>query len=86
MSADSKILPGLRPAIVKEAEKYLAKVGVTVVKNARIKTVVVPSGAGIDYFTTKATLTLEDGKMLDADLYIPPTGTRSNTVSYTKRS
>jgi apoptosis-inducing factor 2 len=78
LNASSKILPVLRPAIAKKAEEYLAKVGVTVVKNARVKTVA-PHGAGTDSTTTKATLTLEDGKILDADLYIPATGTRPNT-------
>jgi NADH dehydrogenase FAD-containing subunit len=78
VTADSKILPLLRPAIAKKAEEYLAKVGVTVVKNARVKTVA-PHGAGTDSATTKATLTLEDGKTMDADIYIPATGTRPNT-------
>jgi NADH dehydrogenase FAD-containing subunit len=78
VTADSKILPVLRPAIAKKAEEYLAKVGVTVVKNARVKTVA-PHGAGTDSATTKATLTLEDGKTMDADIYIPATGTRPNT-------
>jgi len=78
VSANSNILPVLRPAIAKKAEEYLAKVGVTVVKNARVMTVA-PSGAGTESAATKATLTLEDGKTLDADLYIPATGTRPST-------
>ncbi|KAI4162199.1 MAG: hypothetical protein LQ342_004219 [Letrouitia transgressa] len=80
VSAGPKILPALRPAIAKKAEAYLAKVGVTILKNARVKTVV-PQGAGTNSasITTKATLTLEDGKTLDADLYIPATGTSPNT-------
>jgi apoptosis-inducing factor 2 len=78
VSANSEILPVLRPAIAKKAEEYLAQVGVTVLKNARVKTVT-PQGAGTDSVTTKATLTLGDGKTLDADLYIPATGTRPNT-------
>jgi NADH dehydrogenase FAD-containing subunit len=78
VGADSKILPALRPAISKKAEEYLAKVGVTVIKNARVKAVA-PHGAGTDSPATKATLTLEDGRTLDADLYIPATGTRPNT-------
>ncbi|KAL9044769.1 MAG: hypothetical protein Q9214_002116 [Letrouitia sp. 1 TL-2023] len=80
VSAGSKILPALRPAIAKKAEVYLAKVGVTLLKNARVKTVV-PQGAETNSagITTKATLTLEDGKTLDADLYIPATGTSPNT-------
>ncbi|RDL40982.1 Uncharacterized protein BP5553_00961 [Venustampulla echinocandica] len=78
VTAGSNILPALRPAIAKTAEDYLAKVGVTVVKNARVKTVT-PHGAGTDIVSTKTTLTLEDGKTLDADLYIPATGTTPNT-------
>jgi len=40
---------------------------------------VTPQGAGTDNTTTKTTLTLEDGKTLDADLYIPATGMKPNT-------
>ncbi|KAL9611338.1 MAG: hypothetical protein Q9167_004021 [Letrouitia subvulpina] len=80
VSAGPKILPALRPAIAKKAENYLAKVGVTLLKNVRVK-IVIPQDAGTDSasITTKATLTLEDGKTLDADLYIPATGTIPNT-------
>ena len=78
VTADTKILPALRPALAKKAEDYLAKVGVTIFKNARV-TAVTPNGAGTDDPSTKATLRLEDGKTLDADLYIPATGTRPNT-------
>lgn len=79
VTSSSRILPVLRPTIADEAEKYLATVGVTVIKNARVKTVA-PYGAGIDSaLTTKATLTLMDGKTLETDLYIPATGTRPNT-------
>jgi apoptosis-inducing factor 2 len=78
VTSDSKILPVLRASIAKKAEEYLAKVGVTVLKNTRVKTVV-PNDAGTDSIASKASLTLEDGKTLDADLYIPATGTRPNT-------
>jgi len=78
VSADSKILPALRPTIAKKAEKFLAKVGVTVIKNARVKTVA-PHNAGTDDAAAKATIILDDGKTLEADLYIPATGTRPNT-------
>jgi len=78
VTAASKILPSLRPAIAKKAEDYLAKVGVTVIKNARVKTVA-PEGAGTVDVASKVTVTLEDGKTLEADLYIPAMGMNPNT-------
>ena len=78
VTSDSKILSLLRPGIAKKAEENLSKVGVTIIKNARVKSVE-PQGAGTDDVATNATLTLEDGTTLDADLYIPATGTRPNT-------
>lgn len=78
VTADSKILPGLRPAIAEKAEEFLAKVGVDIVKNSRVTTVE-PHDAGTENVTTKTKLTLNDGKTMDADLYIPATGTRPNT-------
>lgn len=79
VTAGSEILPNLRPALAKEAEEQLVKVGVTVIKNVRV-TGVAPEGAGTDNVASKATLTLDDGKTLDADLYIPATGTRPNST------
>jgi NADH dehydrogenase FAD-containing subunit len=78
LSGGTKILPALRPSIAKKAEQFLAKVGVNVINNARVKSVE-PRGAGTDSATTGATLTLEGGKTLEADVYIPATGTRPNT-------
>ncbi|KAJ5512774.1 hypothetical protein N7463_002326 [Penicillium fimorum] len=75
----SKILPVLRPAIARKAEGFLAQVGVTVVKGSRVVTVS-PTGAGTkSALTSNATVTLEDGKTLEADLYIPATGAAPNT-------
>lgn len=78
VTAGPQILPALRPAIAKQAEIYLAKVGVAVVKNVRV-TAVRPPDAGTENVATKATVTLENGKTLEADLYIPTTGTTPNT-------
>lgn len=78
VTAGSRILPVLRPALAEKAEQYLAKVGVTVVKNARVNSVV-PHHAGTVNVASKATITLNDGKTLKADLYIPATGTVPNT-------
>jgi apoptosis-inducing factor 2 len=79
VSAGSNIFPALRPSIAKKAEDFLVKVGVTIVKNMRVKAVT-PHGAGTDSaIATAATLTLDDGKSLEADLYIPATGTTPNT-------
>ncbi|KAE8453946.1 hypothetical protein EG329_007722 [Mollisiaceae sp. DMI_Dod_QoI] len=80
VTSDSKILPALRPALATKAEKYLAQVGVTVIKNARVK-IVTPEGAGTDtsLVGSGATVTLEEGKTLETDLYIPAFGTRPNT-------
>ena len=79
VTSGSQILPILRPSIAKKAEEHLAKVGVTVIKNSRVTTTT-PHDAGTESaLTSRATLTLSDGKTLDADLYIPSTGTRPNT-------
>jgi apoptosis-inducing factor 2 len=78
VTSGSEILPALRPAIAAKAEAYLAAVGVTISKNARVTTID-PPGAGTEDVAAKATITLDDGKVLDADLYIPATGTTPNT-------
>ncbi|PYI07759.1 FAD/NAD(P)-binding domain-containing protein [Aspergillus sclerotiicarbonarius CBS 121057] len=77
-TSGSQILPALRPAIATKTEKFLADVGVTVLKNTRVKAVS-PAEAGTQNVTSKATVTLDDGQILDADIYIPATGTAPNT-------
>jgi apoptosis-inducing factor 2 len=81
ITSNSRILPALRESIANKAEKILAGVGVTVIKNARVKTVVPEIGTGsqLDLLTSKTTVVLEDGETIDADLYIPATGTTPNT-------
>ncbi|KAI4235014.1 MAG: hypothetical protein L6R40_006560 [Gallowayella cf. fulva] len=79
VAAGPQILPDLSRKLAKKAERYLAKLGVTVIKNVRVKSVK-PEGAGTrDKLTSKTTVTLEDGKTLEADLYIPAMGTIPNT-------
>ncbi|KAJ3565365.1 hypothetical protein NPX13_g7535 [Xylaria arbuscula] len=77
LSGSSRILSYLRPAIAQTAETYLAKVGVRTVHGTRVVTVV-PAEAGIEDVTANATLTLDNGEILHADLYIPATGALPN--------
>ncbi|KAI8190731.1 hypothetical protein KHU50_008770 [Colletotrichum sp. SAR 10_65] len=78
VTAGTKILPALRPALGQQAERYLAQVGVTVIKNTRVDSVM-PSKAGVEDIGMSATINLSNGQTLSADLYIPATGTRPNT-------
>ncbi|PGG97987.1 hypothetical protein AJ80_09609 [Polytolypa hystricis UAMH7299] len=80
VNAGKEILPVLRPALAKKAEDLLAKVGVTVINNVRVESVS-PQGAGVDssLLATKTSVTLSNGETLEADLYIPATGTTPNT-------
>ncbi|OJD35259.1 amid-like mitochondrial [Diplodia corticola] len=67
-----KILPALRPAIAEKAERFLARVGVAVKKNARVESAE-PNKDG----TT--TVTLSTGESLTVDVYINATGVTPNT-------
>lgn len=76
ISGDKKLLPILRPAIALTAEKYLARVGVDVVYGARVTSATAAAG-------TKAgqtAVTLADGSVRSADLYVDATGVRPNTA------
>lgn len=87
ITSSPKILPDLRQSIADKAEKLLADVGVSVIKNARVRSVM-PAGAGSDLelLTSQTTVALEDGRAIDADLYIPATGTIPNTGFISDRS
>jgi NADH dehydrogenase FAD-containing subunit len=80
VTSGANILPYLRPSIAKTAEDYLVKVGVTVIKNKRVVSVI-PNNAGVhtDKVASRTTLNLNDGTSLDADLFIPATGFSPNT-------
>jgi NADH dehydrogenase FAD-containing subunit len=93
ISAGDNLLSNLRPALAHTAESYLAKVGVTVVKNVRVKDVKAQgshaatqnenantsSGHGTDDVAAKASLSLDNDTTLETDLYIPAFGMRPNT-------
>lgn len=86
VTMDSKILPILRPSLATKAETLLAKLGVTVIKNAKVESVS-PVGAGQEDPSTNdlskivqaTTITLSNGKTLEADIYLPATGVTPNT-------
>ena len=78
LTSGDKILPILRDSLAKKAEEMLAKVGVTIVRNSKVKSLS-PEGAGTTDPASKATITLEDGNTMEADLYIPATGMTPNT-------
>lgn len=79
VTAGKQILPLLREKIALKGESYLAAVGVKVIKSQRVVTVS-PSEAGKEgALVEKSTITLADGSELEADLFIPATGTIANT-------
>lgn len=74
VTSSSRILPVLRPSIANKAEGSLARLGVTVLKGTKVVSVLSPSEEA-----TSTTVTLSDGSVLEADIYIPATGTAPNT-------
>ncbi|KAJ4425083.1 hypothetical protein N0V82_000136 [Gnomoniopsis sp. IMI 355080] len=80
ITSGRQILPDLRPSIAAKAEHYLSRLGVTLVKNARVKSVT-PEGAGQDprLLISESVVLLEDGRSFEADLFIPATGPTPNT-------
>ncbi|KAK7458457.1 hypothetical protein CaCOL14_006892 [Colletotrichum acutatum] len=78
VSSTPELLPTLRPTIARKAEGYLSQVGVTVLKGTRVKDVV-PAESEFTGVTTNTNITLDSGKTIATDLYIPATGTRPNT-------
>lgn len=67
LSGSEKLLPVLRPALAKQAEVYLARVGVDVLYNARMESTETLADG-------RTRVTLGNGKVLECDVYIPTMG------------
>jgi apoptosis-inducing factor 2 len=80
----NKLLPVLRPALGKKAEKLLGKVGVDVVYEDAVTETEPPTAGKLDAdgslgsLLAPAKVTLSSGKVLEADLYIPAYGLSPN--------
>ncbi|KAH9904866.1 FAD/NAD(P)-binding domain-containing protein [Xylariomycetidae sp. FL2044] len=80
VTAGAELLPFLRPAIGRKAEAMLGRVGVAVLKDTRVTSVVPEdAGTGLGSVAAKTTVMLSSGESLEADLYIPGCGTTPNT-------
>jgi NADH dehydrogenase FAD-containing subunit len=72
VSASYRILPMLKPAGSAAAEKLLTGLGVEIVKNQKVAEAVQSKESHL------WTVTLDEGRKLDVDLYIPTTGVLPN--------
>ncbi|KAH8590055.1 hypothetical protein B0O99DRAFT_599318 [Bisporella sp. PMI_857] len=72
LSGSKKLLPRLRPTIAKQAEGYLAQVGVEVAYSKYV----VSSKENRDGTTT---IVLDNNEVMTADVYIPAAGVQPNT-------
>ncbi|KAB5559912.1 hypothetical protein GE09DRAFT_1030576 [Coniochaeta sp. 2T2.1] len=79
VTAAPKILPILRPSVADKAERMLAKVGVTIIKNARVASVSPADSGSETNKATRTTITLATGQTVSADIYIPCHGLIPNT-------
>jgi NADH dehydrogenase FAD-containing subunit len=80
VTSAKRILPDVRSSIAGKAEEYLSALGVTIVKGTKVMGIE-PTDAGrrLSSLSNPATITLSSGEELQADLYIPATGTSPNT-------
>ncbi|OAK94531.1 FAD/NAD(P)-binding domain-containing protein [Phaeosphaeriaceae sp. SRC1lsM3a] len=85
VTSGERILPSLRPALAKTAEKYLSDLGVKILTGTKVVSVE-PENAGRDVAatTSSAIVSLSSGEELEADISIPATGTRPNTAFLAK--
>lgn len=81
ITSSANILPALRPSIAATAEFYLSSLGVKIIKYVKVdKTSPPNSGTSPATLTTPTTIHLSNGQTLEADIYIPATGTQPNTT------
>lgn len=85
VTSGDRILPSLRPVIAETAEKYLSNLGVKILTGTKVVSVE-PENAGRDVAatTSSAIVSLSSGEELEADIFIPATGTRPNTAFLAK--
>lgn len=74
VAGSSKLLPVLGQKYATKAEKYLKKVGVDVIYNAKVSRVDLNTSA-----ESHTNVTLDNGETLHADVYIPATGVTPST-------
>ena len=79
VTAGSQILSAQDATVAAKAEAMLERLGVTVIKKARVKAVEPADAGRAASAHGPAKVQLDDGQTLHADLYIPTMGTRANT-------
>jgi NADH dehydrogenase FAD-containing subunit len=85
VTSSTQLLSVLRPALGKKAETLLNKVGVDVIYGTAVASTVpelagqLDSNAGIENVAAPAKITLANGEILEADLYIPAYGLKPNS-------
>jgi NADH dehydrogenase FAD-containing subunit len=85
ITSNKQILPVLRPSLGKRAETLLNKVGVDVRYNTTVISTVPENAGQLDAsrgfapVLAKAQVKLDNGEVLDTDIYIPAVGTPPNT-------
>ena len=79
VTSGAQILPLLRRHIAEKAEVYLARVGVKVIKNTRVEGTTPTESGRESALAAKTSVALSDGRVLEADLFIPATGMVANT-------
>lgn len=80
VAGGKKLLPVLGEKFSRKAANFLDKVGVKVVYNTKVTKV----NFGAEH-ADKATVTLDNGETMTADVYIPATGAKPNTDFLPKR-